>query len=407
MKQKRYVLIVSVMVLILSSVGVLGAYAMSKDESPTHQLQEGEQGYLGVSVQDTDDGVEVLHVERRSGAAEAGVERGDIITAIDGEAVESSQQLRELIAEKSAGEVITLTVLRDGESMDLEATLGSRRIQIETFDGPPIIVEPNRDGIITFNGPFGMDRYQLGVSYQSLTPAIAQNEELAVEEGALVTSVVEESPAADAGLQEGDIIVAVDGDAVDIEHTLSDRLYAYEAEDHVTLTVLREGETLEIGVVLAADHPDKRFRWGGSFGSSSVGIPADPNWVPFDIDSLPSEIEIIPFGEDFDPFNGEFIPFDGELHFDGGTWSFEVPEFDFDAPEGIVPSHILTLSCTNESGSSFNMSLTMPLTVEGEITDELPNSVIESLESAGYECDISTTPFGSSNRSNLGNAENF
>jgi membrane-associated protease RseP (regulator of RpoE activity) len=403
MRHKQFVLIsIGILMLVFSSIGALGAYAMSKDETPAPQHQEGERGYLGITAEDTDDGVVVRTIERRSGAQEAGVERGDIITAVDSETVETVDQLRELIEAKSAGDIIILTVQRDEESIDLEVTLGSRRAQVEILQGPSIEVSPPLPPQV--NGPFNADRYQLGVGYQSLTPTIAENEALSVDEGALVTSVVEESPAADAGLQEGDIIVAVDGDTVDIEHTLSDRLYAYEAEDHVSLTVLREGETLEIGVVLASDHPDKVFGQGHSFGGRSIAIQVDPEnpiSVPFDIERIPYEIELSPFGDNFDPFNGEFVPFDGELHFDGGTFSF--PEFD--VPEGVVPTNILTLSCTNGDGSSFNMSLTLPLSIEGEITDELPDNVVESLEDAGYECEISTAPFDS--RSNIEANENL
>ncbi|GAB4337769.1 MAG: hypothetical protein Kow00117_19630 [Phototrophicales bacterium] len=72
-----------------------------------------------------------------------------------------------------------------------------------------------------------------------------------MDEGALITDVLPDSPAEAAGLMVGDIIQAVDGDVVDAERTLSDRLYAYEEGDTVTLDVLRDAETLQIEVTLA------------------------------------------------------------------------------------------------------------------------------------------------------------
>ena len=128
---------------------------------------------------------------------------------------------------------------------------------------------------------------------------------------------------------------------------------------------------------------------------NSITIPIDPtnpNSIPFDIETIPYGHGLPSFGEGFDPFNGEFMPFDGALHFEDGLFSF--PEFD--TPQGIVPSHILTLSCTNDEDSSFQMSITIPIAVAGEIRDELPDNVVESLENAGYSCEITTGPFGSS-----------
>lgn len=398
MKSKKMIIIASIMGLALSSIGVLGVYAMSNDDAISSSLpQEGEQGYLGITVYDTENGVQVRWVEPRSGAAEAGIEREDIITAVDGEPIESSEQLQELIADQSAGNTLTLSILRDDEGIDIEVTLGSLRSQVEIFAQPPNVFEPRGEGPVIFNNRFDADRYQLGVAYRSLTPAIAENEGLPTGEGALITNVIEDSPASDGGLQENDIIIAVDGDAVDIEHTLSDRLYAYEAEDQVNLTVLRDGETLEIGVVLATDHPNKRFNQELAF-SGSIDIPPIPG---FDVPPIPYEIEAIPFTDGFDFFEGELIPFDGDLHFEGGTFSF--PEFDL--PDGLEPSELLMLSCTNDDGSTLRLTLTMPLLSDGEVVTELPTNVLESFEDAGYTCQITTTPFNQFGSSEDG--ENF
>jgi S1-C subfamily serine protease len=85
---------------------------------------------------------------------------------------------------------------------------------------------------------------------------VAESEGLDVTDGALVTEVVAGSPAESSGLLVGDIITAVSGDVVDFERTLSDRLYAYEAGDTVTLDILRDGETIQIDVTLG--QPEQR-----------------------------------------------------------------------------------------------------------------------------------------------------
>jgi hypothetical protein len=163
----------------------------------------------------------------------------------------------------------------------------------------------------------GGDRYQLGVSYRSLTPEISAREGYPVDEGALVLEVVSGSPAEDAGLLSNDIIIAVDGDPIDIERTLSDRLYAYEAQDRVMLTVMRGEEELEIGVVLADEHPARRqgewFMPGfqGDRGPQIFRFEPDEDRFRGEVDP-----EMMPFGPGrqgrFGEREGRMMPFAGE-----------------------------------------------------------------------------------------------
>jgi S1-C subfamily serine protease len=92
----------------------------------------------------------------------------------------------------------------------------------------------------------------------------------------LITEVVEGSPAAEAGLQVGDIVTAVDGDRVDFEHTLRDRLFAYEPGDTVTLDVLRDGETLQIQVTLGEPQMGGFLPFPPLFGEPGPQQPMNP-----------------------------------------------------------------------------------------------------------------------------------
>jgi S1-C subfamily serine protease len=91
---------------------------------------------LGVSTQDVDpdvaelynlpaDGAVVREVVPGGAAAEAGVQRGDVITAINGEPVASSTDLAARIRGFQPGEEIRLAILRNGEQRELTATLGT------------------------------------------------------------------------------------------------------------------------------------------------------------------------------------------------------------------------------------------------------------------------------------------
>ena len=76
----------------------------------------------GLSV---DSGAYVAAVTAGSGAESAGVEAGDIITAFDGEPVASASDLMLDVRTKNPGDKVTLTIVRDGKTQDIEVTLGS------------------------------------------------------------------------------------------------------------------------------------------------------------------------------------------------------------------------------------------------------------------------------------------
>ncbi len=97
----------------------------------------------------------------------------------------------------------------------------------------------------------------IGVYYQPVTRGLAQQQKLAVDHGALVgppangsTGVLSGTPAAKAGLQDGDIITAVDGHTVDDSHDLSSLIVEYSPGETVTLTVRRGSSTLTLSLTL-------------------------------------------------------------------------------------------------------------------------------------------------------------
>lgn len=85
-------------------------------------------GFLGVGVQSADDGEGVVITEVADGspAASAGLQEGDVITAIDGDEVASAMALRSAILAKESGDEITVAYTRDGASSSAKATLTSR-----------------------------------------------------------------------------------------------------------------------------------------------------------------------------------------------------------------------------------------------------------------------------------------
>ena len=90
----------------------------------------------------------------------------------------------------------------------------------------------------------------LGVRYWQLEPDSAHFEGSDLTHGALIAEVIEGLPAEKAGMQEGDIIIAVAGEPVTLEVDLRNRIYFHEPGEQVTLDILRDGEMLQVDVVL-------------------------------------------------------------------------------------------------------------------------------------------------------------
>jgi putative serine protease PepD len=89
---------------------------------------EVEHAYLGVSTEDVEGvtGASIAEVRAGTPAARAGLESGDVVTAIDGVSIESADELRRLVDSKRPGDKVVLTLRRDGDTRTLDVTLGAR-----------------------------------------------------------------------------------------------------------------------------------------------------------------------------------------------------------------------------------------------------------------------------------------
>ncbi len=195
-------------------------------------------GWLGIGVQPVDDdmiaslgsdahsGVLVNSVAAGSPAEEAGLEAGDLITTIAGNSVRTPGELIALIGGREPGSTVDIHAVRDGEAFNYEATLGERE-------------DPNATAVK--HKPATMKKQlsaldRLGVTLIEMNSEDAAALGVTAEGGALVVErVADEGPAAEAGIQPGDIIRRMGSRAT---HTLDDATAAME--------VLREGSSLPV-----------------------------------------------------------------------------------------------------------------------------------------------------------------
>jgi S1-C subfamily serine protease len=150
----------------------------------------------GFGLKDTD-GVLVGDVVAGSPAQRAGIRPGDIIREIDGHKVPNPNQLRNKISSMRPGTEVTVTLIRDKQEQKLKVKLGE-------YQGPSSRSPQDEEQ----GDSSGDGQSRLGLSLQPLTLDIARQLGLrGVSSGLLVRDVAPSSPAAEAGIAPGDVIV--------------------------------------------------------------------------------------------------------------------------------------------------------------------------------------------------------
>ncbi|MBN1237664.1 MAG: Do family serine endopeptidase [Gammaproteobacteria bacterium] len=201
------------------------------------EFGEVRRGRVGVFIQDVtpglaralelgvDMGALVTEIESGSPAEQAGIEVGDVVTAVNGEAVETSADLRNEIGLVRLGETVTLTLARGDETMTVDVTVGEA--------DEPAAAEAAPEG-----EPQTLQKLE-GAEFSDISPGDPRFEGVA---GILVTSVQPGSAAWRQGLRQDDVVMAVNRTPVGSVAELTEALEA--AGDTVALRVLRDGQPL-------------------------------------------------------------------------------------------------------------------------------------------------------------------
>ena len=196
---------------------------------------------LGVTIQDLNqslaqsfglerpDGALIASVSPGSAAAKAGLKSGDVVTEVNGEPIVRSGSLSSRIGLASPGETVQLKIWRDKASREVEVKLGNAEEATKTASADSKDVEPG----------------QLGLALRPLTGD--ERARAKIEQGGLLVEGVD-GPSARAGLAPGDVLLAINGQAVSsldqVRNVLSKK------PKSVALLVERRGERIFVPVNL-------------------------------------------------------------------------------------------------------------------------------------------------------------
>jgi len=226
---------------------------------------ESGSSYLGVQTQDVtadrigplhlkeERGVEITTVDQDAPASKAGLKEHDVILSVNDQKIESVEQLKRVIREIPAGRTISIGISRDGQPMTLKAQLAERDkmemdrsfnftmppmppINVPAIHIPPINL-PDMDfagGIVVMHSPA-----RSGLMVENLTPQLGDFFGVKNGSGVLIRSVEKGSPGEQAGFRAGDVVVKIDGSAV---NDCSDftRLLRKRTANKASVTVMRD-----------------------------------------------------------------------------------------------------------------------------------------------------------------------
>lgn len=198
-------------------------------------------GWLGVEIQEVTpdlaqsfglpkaEGALVASIDKDGPAAKSGLERGDVVTKFDGKDVHDEHELPVLVADTPINKKVEVEVVRNGKHKTLEVTVG------ELKEAPVQTAKAEEPGT------------NWGMQVGDLTPEIASQFHLQIDKGVVVRHVAPDSPAADAGIQPGDLILEVDHDKVStVNDFLAKAKDAKGSGKSALLLVQRGGATIYV-----------------------------------------------------------------------------------------------------------------------------------------------------------------
>ena len=183
-------------------------------------------------------GAIVSDVDSGSAAGKAGVQQGDIIVGYNGQSINQAPDLPPLVGLTKPGTTATLSIIRDGKKMAVPVVVGAA-----PRDGDAVST--------TAGGQRSASGYDaLGLSVKDLDPAMRQQLGLKSGTGIVISAV--KGAAAEAGLQQGDLILMVNQQRVTSAAAFQSAAKALRPGDTVLLLVRRDDQTQFIGLSVPA-----------------------------------------------------------------------------------------------------------------------------------------------------------
>ena len=240
----------------------------------------GPAGYLGVDVSDVDaDKAQALKLREARGAlitlidhdapaGQIGLKVNDVVLAINGQIVDSAEQMRRMLRELPPGRKVSLEISRDGNIQTLAVKLADRKAMEQSIwsrigmdaDGVALASPVPAMGVVAggdapmpsgFHMPFFTSTLNVGALVEPLTSQMA--EYFGVQGGVMIKQVSKKSEAATAGFKAFDVILKVGGDSI-MTSADWDRALRSNQGKPVQVTILRDKKQQTLTLQVDSKH---------------------------------------------------------------------------------------------------------------------------------------------------------
>ncbi|MBV9962227.1 MAG: PDZ domain-containing protein [Parafilimonas sp.] len=204
--------------------------------------------FLGVMTDKTEQGAKITEVTEGSAAEKAGLKENDIITKIAEDKVTGPDDLYKAVGKHKPDEKVTITYLRDGKQATATATLAkAEQMKVYSWNTPGDAFNYN------FNRDFNRNGYSFAWDDKPRLGISAQDTEDGNGVKILDLDDEEDSPAAKAGLKEGDIITQVNGKAITSTEDLRQSVKDVKKGDTLKITYKRNNQAQTVDVKFPKD----------------------------------------------------------------------------------------------------------------------------------------------------------
>ena len=221
------------------SIGIGFAIPVNMARDLLPQLKKGKviRGWLGVMIQKItpelkdklklkdERGALVADVTPGAPADKAGIKRGDVIVSFDGKVIKQMKDLPYIVASTPVNKTVLVVVIRKGQEKDFQIKLA----ELKDDKG---------------SRETGQKKPYLGMTVEELTPQLARSLGISETSGLVVVQINNNTPAAEAGLKQDDVILEIDQVTVKNLNQFNKKIQDYKKGDAILFLIKRKGSTL-------------------------------------------------------------------------------------------------------------------------------------------------------------------
>ncbi|MGE5342034.1 MAG: S1C family serine protease [Candidatus Omnitrophota bacterium] len=319
LKSKK-MLTVLVMVVGLLMVAGTALLKAEKNVETVEKVEKAEkhvssqQGFLGIATQSltSEDkreagvtfGIQVVKVTKGEAADKSGIKKYDVIQYFNDEKIRDPEDLVEAVRACKPGSTVKVKLFRDGKEKEMNVTVGTYKEEdeMEGEDEDERNMSRDRRSMMRDRDMMMRDRDMmgqgmmmgdgspyLGVSLQDMNKDMAEYFGVKENEGALILSVDEDSPAQDAGFKSGDVIVKVDGRAISKSRDVVRAISRMERGDKVDIDIIRHHKKMTLKAKLERRRGSGNLNFFRRFGD---------NFENFQIPFMGADAKVLRFNSD-------------------------------------------------------------------------------------------------------------